>query len=106
MPTLNATTHGALRLVEPIPVRFDRGRAGIVYQLAMDVQSRASKHGARRHHTYAEIDARRLTPLPATAKNGEITLVPGRTALRPTGAEVSHGQTPHEIAHQAIAAMP
>jgi hypothetical protein len=42
--------------------------------LVMDVQSRAPKHGARRHHTQAEIDARRLTPLPATAKNGGITV--------------------------------
>ena len=40
----------------------------------MDVQSRATKHGARRHHAHAKIDARRLTPLLEAAKNGGITV--------------------------------
>lgn len=32
-------------------------------------------------------------------------LVPGCPAFRPTGADVGHGQTPHEITRQAVTAM-
>ncbi|MHB1093635.1 hypothetical protein, partial [Thiobacillus sp.] len=42
-------------------------------QVALDIQSRTSEHGTRRHYTHAEIDARKLTPLLAGAKNGGIT---------------------------------
>lgn len=33
------------------------------------------------------------------------TLVPGCPAFRPAGADIGHGQTPHEIPRQAVTAM-
>lgn len=33
------------------------------------------------------------------------TLVPGCPAFGPSGAGIGHGQTPHEVARQAVAAM-
>ncbi len=39
----------------------------------MDLQPRATEHGARRHHSHAEVGLGRLAPLLAAAKNGGIT---------------------------------
>ena len=42
------------------------------------------------------LDARHYTTRP---------FVPGRPTFRPTGTDVGHGQTPNEVACQAITAM-
>ena len=67
--------------------------------MAMDLQSRAPKHGARRHHTQAEIDARRLTPLPGAAKNGGLPYQPTPRGLEAKIAEkLAHLRTLDEEA--------
>ena len=48
----------------------------------MDIQPRTPEHGARRHHTHAEVGACRIAPLLTSSKNGGITQVDTAAAWR------------------------
>jgi hypothetical protein len=54
-------------------VRFDRAGATLSHPLAVDLQSRTTQYGHRRHHPHAETRHGCIAPLPKSVRNGGIT---------------------------------